>query len=653
MFRKTDPQQHLFGVDTALPPKTRVRLKASWAETFRREILPILMRAEEDFAVLYGITGRPNFSVGRMLGLCFLQELCGFSDQEALDAFAFDARWQYALELDMDEDAYLSRRSLVEFRSRLAEKDQEMRLMRRVFEMISDAAINKLGLSVGEQRLDSTHVASNIHTHGRIDLFQSTLQVFIRSLSELKYGALPEDIRKWFEEESNGWFGLGSDKQKRDKLQRLASFVYRLIAMFEKDEEVAGSEAYQLLVRLFGEHCEVKETGRSREVRSDEPVVVEDSTEDSGKADDDDDFQGGGQVECEDESAKSENEKSENTKSQDSEGEKSEAPEIQIKKNSSGDTLQSPHDPDASYGHKGVGYSVQIAETCNNKDKPEIITGYEVHGAARSDRGKALDMVEQLEGTQRKPAALFADGGYPTVPSVPKILEHGVELVAPVDRGPMSADVMGRDRFEFDEQEHVAKCPAGHVPIDHRILSNGEEPSLHAIFDGDTCRGCPMLEICPVRAPNHRKKGQSPRETVGNFRLETTAALLLRDEMYAEQQTAEWKERYKIRAGIEATMSEGKRYGMGKLRVRGMARVHLAVVCKVIACNIRRWARAQTALNGRFGEARGSIWWPKHDFLDCVCRILPSASRLDPRWFNLQLLYQFQLCAQPEMAIHV
>ena len=238
MFKKTNPQQHLFGADTALARGMRVRVKNSWAKVFRDEILPILLTAEEDFAILYGVTGRPNFSVGRLLGLCLLQELFAFSDQQALDSFGFDARWQYALNINVDEDAYLSRRSLVEFRRRLVEKDPEMILMRSVFESISDAAIDKLGLSVKEQRLDSTHVASNIHTHGRIDLFQSTIKLFIRSLDEQRYAKLPADIRKWFEEESNGWFGLGSKEQKKEKMQRLALFLHKLIVLFEKDKEV-------------------------------------------------------------------------------------------------------------------------------------------------------------------------------------------------------------------------------------------------------------------------------------------------------------------------------------------------------------------------------------------------------------------------------
>jgi Transposase DDE domain len=63
--------------------------------------------------------------------------------------------------------------------------------------------------------------------------------------------------------------------------------------------------------------------------------------------------------------------------------------------------------------------------------------------------------------------------------------------------------------------------------------------------------------------------------------------------MYSKQQTTEWKEQYKIRSGVEATMSELKRkHGMGKLRVRRTAKVCFAVACKVIACNIKRWAKA-------------------------------------------------------------
>ena len=157
----------------------------------------------------------------------------------------------------------------------------------------------------------------------------------------------------------------------------------------------------------------------------------------------------------------------------------------------------------------------------------------------------------------------------------------------------------------------MIECPMGHRPIDHRILSgnNTTRRSLHAIFDGDLCRSCQKLDQCPVRTPNHRSRGCSARDTVGDFRLEITPEIRLRDQMYSIQQTRQWKDRYKIRSGIEATNSELKRsHGIGKLRLRRAAKVCFAVACKVIACNIKRWAKAPTALKRPLPDFLSSIF---------------------------------------------
>ncbi len=164
-----------------------------------------------------------------------------------------------------------------------------------------------------------------------------------------------------------------------------------------------------------------------------------------------------------------------------------------MKKKSEGATLQSPYDPDASCGHKGPGYSLHVTETCNNEKKTEIITDYEVHGAARSDIGKALTVIERLDAAGLKPQVLFADGGYPSVPSSLKITKQGVEFIAPVNRSRLGDDVIGRDLFVFDGEGRVTRCPMGHAPIDHRVLSgnNTKRRSLHAIFA--------VISAAPVR----------------------------------------------------------------------------------------------------------------------------------------------------------
>jgi hypothetical protein len=97
MYKRTNPQQNLFGVETQLSTSLRNRLESSWAQLFRIEILPILFRNEDQYAMLYGKTGRPNFSVARLLGRCLLQELNDLSDQQALDTsvsiFAGGTHW--------------------------------------------------------------------------------------------------------------------------------------------------------------------------------------------------------------------------------------------------------------------------------------------------------------------------------------------------------------------------------------------------------------------------------------------------------------------------------------------------------------------------------------------------------------------------------
>ena len=534
MYKKTNPQQKLFGVDTQISPSLRNRLKSSWAHFFRIEILPILLKHEDQYAMLYGKTGRPNFSVARLLGLCLLQELNNLSDQQALDALGFDIRWRYALDVS-DEEDYLSRRSLVEFRRRLAERDPEMNLIRNVFDNIRDTALKKLKLSSSDQRIDSTLIMSNICTRGRLDFFTNTLTVFLKSLNQGQFSKVPKAIQKWHTTESEGWFGLGPSERKV-KLEQLAQYIYKLLKIFEKDIEVKGSEPYQLLFRLFHEQCKIKKQTHSDRKNK-----------------------------------------------------------IQIKRKTEGECLQSPYDPDASYGHKGLGYSAHITETCNNAKKTEIITDYEVHGAARSDIAKMLPVIERLESAGLKPKTLFADGGYPSVPSGLKVVEQDIDFMSPVNRSRLPDDIMGRDRFEFNSDGFAIKCPMGHSPIDHRILSanNTTRRSLYAIFDGDLCRSCRVLDQCPVRAPNHRDRGCQHRDSVGNFRLEITPELRLRDQMYSNQLTTEWKERYRIRSGIEATISELKRsHGFSKLRVRRKVKVCFAVACKVIACNIKRWGKA-------------------------------------------------------------
>ena len=71
----------------------------------------------------------------------------------------------------------------------------------------------------------------------------------------INFRGSPKAIQEWHASEPEGWFGLGPAEQKI-KLQELAQYLYELIVLFEKDNELASSEPYQLLNRLFSEQCE-------------------------------------------------------------------------------------------------------------------------------------------------------------------------------------------------------------------------------------------------------------------------------------------------------------------------------------------------------------------------------------------------------------
>ena len=78
--------------------------------------------------------------------------------------------------------------------------------------------------------------------------------------------------------------------------------------------------------------------------------------------------------------------------------------------------------------------------------------------------------------------------------------------------------------------------------------------------------------------------------------IEIDPALIEKDRVKARQNDIEWWGRYKIRAGIEATMSELARVnGIKHLRVRRKSRVTLSVSLKITACNAKRWITSSAA----------------------------------------------------------
>ena len=193
MYRPSDPQKPLFDAGGLLPPEKRARLKKTWAEPFRRHALPILRQVEDEFAGLFDPDlGRPNRPVELVLGVLILKEMSDLTDDEALDALEYDARWWWALEREPRE-LHVCQKTLHNFRSRLIQKEKSKLAFRRV----TDELIGVLGVRVERQRLDSTQMLSNIAVLTRLGLMCETIGLFVRAVKRLDakaYEALPAGI---------------------------------------------------------------------------------------------------------------------------------------------------------------------------------------------------------------------------------------------------------------------------------------------------------------------------------------------------------------------------------------------------------------------------------------------------------------------------
>jgi hypothetical protein len=531
MFRKKSQQRVFHETSLLMPSEKLARLQKTWAWVFREHALPMIK--EEMFAGLYNPdNGRPNVPVKTLVGLLLIKELFDWTDDETLWQLEYHLGVQAALDLTPDE-AHLCQKTLHNFRAKLIAADWA----RVLFKDIATQVIEALGIRANRQRLDSTHVVSNIAILTRLGLFCETVRVFLK---ELRRGS-PED----FAEVPQGLAGRyldaeGEDTryedakapQRRRRLSVCARDVHRLIERFRGREKVEGLASWALLKRLFSEQCEV----RAQAVREED---ADDAGEESSPA----------------------------------------APKEAKEVDSS--SLQTPHDPDATYsGHKGKGYEVQIAETFGEEGKPSVITYAEVTPSCKSDADAALPAVQSLAQRGIAPETLVADTTYGSTKNAMACAEAGVDLVSPVpgpSRKEAEAEAVSLADFQVSQKgESATRCPAGHRAVSEQRTAGGGR--LKARFNGKLCAKCGHQSTCPAK----------PRKN-GDRHLSITVEKVVLSQRLRREATEEFRALYNQRAGIEGSNSELKRgHGMGLLRVRGAPRVAFAVFFKLASCNIKR-----------------------------------------------------------------
>jgi hypothetical protein len=423
--------------DTAWLKKNQLEwLKKSVYHTFRVFIIPSICIKPLKKYFQCGI-GRPSKDLQSMIGLFILQHLFDLSDEQTIESYSFNDAFRYALDISRNE--YLSRRTYYMYRDKILGKGQ------LIFDDILDNILKKFEFDHSIQRMDSTVIRTWLKNMNRLEMFSTTIKMFIRTLKNIfpeSYNDLSEKIIKKYlpQDDENTWFGKFKPSQYEQALVEAAKDILELIEKFENNQNIASIYEFQLLKRI------VKE-----------------------------------QIHVEDQQVK-----------------------VKLRDEYKGSALTNPHDPDAQFnGHKKkAGYKVNVTESCSESkdvDNPNIILQVRILDANTSDQSLLVEAIEKLEEKNVKPKIMLADNGYDSQENEAKLRERGVDLITPPSGD--APDGFGVIDFDADHDNHtINKCPMGQKCLENVV--NDEKMKTRSYFDPDKCRQCPHIDDCPVDVRN-------------------------------------------------------------------------------------------------------------------------------------------------------
>jgi hypothetical protein len=434
MQRIVNPRQNrLFDPYEPLGAANQRWLEENWPGVFRHVILQQLP-VETPRQHFHPDLGRPTRELYSMAGLLLLREMFDWTKEYAVVAYRFHREVHYALNLE-PTDQELSVRTLERYQGYY----EQHALGQQVMHHVTTRLVEVLQTRIDQQRLDSTHVFSDMYQLGRTRLLGVALKRFltqVRRHDPAAYAALPEALRQRYTPSEHQLFGeVAKDRESRRLLrQQVAEDLYQLLRLFADQPAHAGRPSYQAMERIFCEQCEVQE----------EKVLVKDKT--------------GSTV------------------------------------------MQNPSDPDATYdGHKGPGYQAQLSETCSPENEVQLITCVVPQTAAEPDGAAVAPVLADLKASRLLPRELLVDTQYPDDENVQLAENYGVELVGPVPGAEPSGrpDDLTIDDFVLDEQtEQVTCCPDGHAPV--RSVHPPASGRTHTTMPARACGPCAFRHQCPV-----------------------------------------------------------------------------------------------------------------------------------------------------------
>jgi hypothetical protein len=406
---------------------------------------------DELFADLFTGTGRRSVPPSVVATVMVLQRLEGLSDREAVDRYAFDARWRYAAGVGGFGGSGWARFAhtvLVDMRERLRGSARP----HRVFEVALEAA-HAAGL-VGRRRvLDSTPLYDAVATMDTVTLIRSALRGLLR-VADPDLEAELRAVLSGCEDYAGvgkpriDWDDPGAREEVVASRARDGSAVLAVVDGRELDEPV--EQAAALLATVLGQDLETGEDGVFR-----------------------------------------------------------------IARRVARDRVISTVDPDARHGHKtsSRGFDGYKGHAATDPDS-EIITATTVTPGNTGDAAAAQDLIADLlpdtpEQGAGEPGAgetvpvVYGDAAYGTGEFHELLGAAGIESRCKTQAPTAAGGLFSKDRFDIDLKAATATCPAG-VSAPFRFARSGDGSAI--AYFGPGCAGCPLRAQCTTA-----KEGRSVR----------------------------------------------------------------------------------------------------------------------------------------------
>ena len=492
---------------------------------------------DAEFVDLYSKEGQPAEAAWRLALVTLFQFAEGLADRQAADAVRSRIDWKYALRLPLDDPGF-DASVLCEFRGRLLMGNAERRLFDTLLAQLKTHGFVK---AHGRQRTDSTHVLAAIHVLNRLECVGETLRQALNTLAVVA----PAWLHSWV---PAAWFDRYGQRLQDYRLPKSKAERTALA-------EQIGADGQQLLAALHGSALPVALTCL-RQLPA--VAILRDVWAQQYMA-----------------SAPGDTSSPLRWRA---------APDLPP----AAEMISSPYDPDARYSIKRetqwTGYRVHLTETCD-QDTPNLITDVATAPAPTVDHAETAAIQDRLAERGLTPSEHIVATTYVTADHlVTSQTEHGCTLLGPIakDYSWQAREQTGYavGQFTIDWEAEHATCPKGKTSV---IWKPGVSSLGHEIvsirFAHADCAPCPVRDRCVA--------SKRPRALMVRRQPQFEAMMAAR----RRQTTADFRQRYATRAGIEGTISQGVHVcGLRRSRYRSLAKTALGHLVTGAALNFVRLA---------------------------------------------------------------